>query len=208
MCQPCKRHKHCGSADLCLDKLARFALPQILCGGRKQCVSCSDSVCFMWGIFPLSLHPGLYSGSCLLIHLFMYPSIHTSICSLTHPPYQPIHCWLAEACKSYLSCFFFFCFFFHSLNVYAADPKSLESHSLMVMDMGQHVVQDLAQPLTLHQVLVPGLEDRARAFPPLATAQQISPGILPRPCCVPPPLCVCSSLCCGVLCPSMSCPGL
>lgn len=62
--------------------------------------------------------------------------------------------------------------------VCAADPKSLESHSLMVMDMGQHVVQDLAQPLTLHQVMVPGLEDRAHAFPPLSTAQQLSPGIL------------------------------
>ena len=46
----------------------------------------------------------------------------------------------------------------------------------MVMDMGQHVVQDYAQPLTLHQVMVPGLEDRAHAFPPLSTARQLSPG--------------------------------
>ena len=46
----------------------------------------------------------------------------------------------------------------------------------MVMDMGQHVVQDYAQPLTLHQILVPGLEDRARAFPRLSTAKQLSPG--------------------------------
>lgn len=72
----------------------------------------------------------------------------------------------------------------HLLTVHAANPKSLEAHSLMVMDMGQHVVQDLAQPLTLHQILVPGLEDRARAFPLLSTARQLSPGTLPGPCCV------------------------
>ncbi len=54
--------------------------------------------------------------------------------------------------------------------------KGQESSSLMVMDMGQHVVQDYAQPLTLHQVMVPGLEDRARAFPRLSTARQLSPG--------------------------------
>jgi hypothetical protein len=56
--------------------------------------------------------------------------------------------------------------------------KGLESRSLMVMDMGQHVVQDYAQPLTLHQILVPGLEDRARTFPCLSTAKQLSPGEL------------------------------
>ena len=67
----------------------------------------------------------------------------------------------------------------HSLTVCAADPKGLGSHSLMVMDMGQHVVQDIAQPVTLHQILVPGLEDRARAFPPLSTTRQLSPGTLP-----------------------------
>ena len=116
----------------------------------------------MWGIFPLSVHPVLYSGNCGIIRLFTYPST-----------YQPIP----------------------SLTMSAADPKSGESHSLMVMDMGQHVVQDLAQPLTLHQVLVPGLEDRARAFPPVSTVQQLSPGILPGLCSVPPALYVCSSLC-------------
>ena len=46
----------------------------------------------------------------------------------------------------------------------------------MVMDMGQHVVQDCPQPLTLHQVMVPGLEDRSQTFPNLATARQLSPG--------------------------------
>ncbi len=46
----------------------------------------------------------------------------------------------------------------------------------MVMVMGQHVVQDYAQPLTLHQIMVPGLEDRARTFPALSTAKQLSPG--------------------------------
>ena len=44
--------------------------------------------------------------------------------------------------------------------------------------MGQHVVQDYPQPLALHQVLLPGLEDRARAFPPLSSARQLAPGVL------------------------------
>lgn len=51
----------------------------------------------------------------------------------------------------------------------------------MVMDMGQHVVHDYDQPLTLHQVMVPGLEDRARSFPALTTARQLSPGTTPTP---------------------------
>ena len=53
-------------------------------------------------------------------------------------------------------------------------PKGQESQSLMVMDMGQHVVHEYAQPLTLYQVMLPGLEDRA--FPNLSTAGQLSPG--------------------------------
>jgi len=43
--------------------------------------------------------------------------------------------------------------------------KGLESRSLMVMDMGQHVVQDYAQPLTLHQILVPGWKIGLAPFP-------------------------------------------
>ena len=55
-------------------------------------------------------------------------------------------------------------------------PKGQESRSLMVMDMGQHVVQDCAQPLTLHQVMMPGLENRSQMFPSLPIARQLSPG--------------------------------
>lgn len=55
--------------------------------------------------------------------------------------------------------------------------KGVESRSLMVMDMGQHVLQDCPQPLTLHQVMVPGLEDRSQTFPALVTARQLSPGL-------------------------------
>lgn len=63
--------------------------------------------------------------------------------------------------------------------VRADGAGSQEAHSLMVMEMGQHVVKDYDQPLSLHQVMVPGLEDRARAFPPLSTARQLSPGSAP-----------------------------
>lgn len=51
-----------------------------------------------------------------------------------------------------------------------------DANGLVLMDMGQHVVQDYPQPLSLHQVLLPGLEDRARAFPPLSSAKQLAPG--------------------------------
>lgn len=54
----------------------------------------------------------------------------------------------------------------------------LDSNGLVLVDMGQHVVQDYPQPLALHQVLLPGLEDRARAFPPLNSARQLAPGML------------------------------
>ena len=53
-----------------------------------------------------------------------------------------------------------------------------DANGLALMAMGQHVVQDYPQPLALHQVLLPGLEDRARAFPPLSSARQLAPGVL------------------------------
>ncbi len=53
-----------------------------------------------------------------------------------------------------------------------------EPHTVMVMGTGQHVVHDYDQPFTLHQIMVPGLEDRARSCPPLSTAKQLSPGAL------------------------------
>ena len=38
------------------------------------------------------------------------------------------------------------------------DGMQLVADSLMVMDMGQHVLKDLSVPMQLHQILVPGLE--------------------------------------------------
>ena len=40
----------------------------------------------------------------------------------------------------------------------------------------QHCFKDWADPQKLMQVLVPGLEERARMFMPLSTLSQISPG--------------------------------
>ena len=45
-----------------------------------------------------------------------------------------------------------------------------------MMDMGQHAIQDLPEPKQLYQVLVPGLEDRARICPEIITFEQITTG--------------------------------
>lgn len=50
------------------------------------------------------------------------------------------------------------------------------------MDMGQHAIQDWPEPQLLHQVLVPGLEDRARLISSLATCEQITAGNLSLTC--------------------------
>ena len=46
----------------------------------------------------------------------------------------------------------------------------------MLIDMGDHVLKTWPEAVQLHQVLVPGLEDRARLFPALSTYEQTSPG--------------------------------
>ncbi len=46
----------------------------------------------------------------------------------------------------------------------------------MVVDMGLHLLTGLPEAQQLHQVLVPGLQERARRLPPLQSAQQLSPG--------------------------------
>ena len=38
------------------------------------------------------------------------------------------------------------------------DGMPTQLDSLIVMDMGQHVLKDFSSPMQLHQVLVPGLE--------------------------------------------------
>lgn len=48
------------------------------------------------------------------------------------------------------------------------------------MDMGQHAIQELPEPKQLYQVLVPGLEDRARLCPEIVTYEQISTGEVPQ----------------------------
>ena len=45
-----------------------------------------------------------------------------------------------------------------------------------MMDMGQHAIKEWPEPELLHQVLVPGLEDRARLAPELVTFEQLTSG--------------------------------
>ena len=46
------------------------------------------------------------------------------------------------------------------------------------MDMGQHAIENWPEPQLLTQVLIPGLEDRARLTPELNTFEQTSTGAL------------------------------
>ncbi|KAK9828712.1 hypothetical protein WJX72_001669 [[Myrmecia] bisecta] len=52
---------------------------------------------------------------------------------------------------------------------------------VMVIDMGLHLLPGLQEPQQLHQVLVPGLQERARLLPPLLSIKQISPGYFDAP---------------------------
>ena len=59
----------------------------------------------------------------------------------------------------------------------SSEAKASGTESLIFMDMGQHAIKDWPEPQLLHQVLVPGLEDRARLTPELNTFEQISTGV-------------------------------
>lgn len=48
----------------------------------------------------------------------------------------------------------------------------------MVMDMGLHAIPTLVEPQQMIQVLVPGVEERARHLPPLNTFGRLMPGRL------------------------------
>lgn len=53
--------------------------------------------------------------------------------------------------------------------------------AVKVIDMGVHKLKGTSQPNNLVQVAIPGLEERARFFPPLDSEQQISPGYFDAP---------------------------
>ena len=68
---------------------------------------------------------------------------------------------------------------FHLLRLFPdieTGKKGVEN--VIFMDMGQHAISDWLEPQLLHQVLVPGLEDRARLTPDLNTFEQITTGKL------------------------------
>ncbi|KAK9818038.1 hypothetical protein WJX72_006076 [[Myrmecia] bisecta] len=63
----------------------------------------------------------------------------------------------------------------------AGDAEAAQQSSLMVMDMGTHVLKELEEPTQLHQILVPGLEERARMQPAISTVEQLAPGYFDAP---------------------------
>ncbi len=46
----------------------------------------------------------------------------------------------------------------------------------MVMDMGLHAIPTLVEPQQIIQVLIPGVEERARHLPPLMSSSRLMPG--------------------------------
>ena len=46
----------------------------------------------------------------------------------------------------------------------------------MVMDMGLHAIPTLVEPQQIIQVLIPGVEERARHLPPLTSFSRLMPG--------------------------------
>lgn len=59
----------------------------------------------------------------------------------------------------------------------------------MVMDMGLHAIPTLVEPQQIIQVLIPGVEERARHLPPLMSSSRLMPGeFLAHSCYGMPPL--------------------
>ena len=48
----------------------------------------------------------------------------------------------------------------------------------MVMDMGLHAIPTLVEPQQIIQVLIPGVEERARHLPPLTSSSRLMPGVI------------------------------
>ncbi len=57
-----------------------------------------------------------------------------------------------------------------------ADIRKGGTENVILMDMGQHAIREWPEPQLLHQVLIPGLEDRARLIPDINTFEQITTG--------------------------------
>ena len=54
----------------------------------------------------------------------------------------------------------------------------ISREGVMVMDMGLHAIPTLVEPQQMIQVLIPGVEERARHLPPLASFGRLMPGML------------------------------
>lgn len=54
--------------------------------------------------------------------------------------------------------------------------EEVSENGLVVVEMGTHVISQDLEAMSLYQVLVPGLEERAPVFPPLTSIHQTSPG--------------------------------
>ena len=60
--------------------------------------------------------------------------------------------------------------------LYAGSEPDNTREGVMVMDMGLHAIPTLVEPQQIIQVLVPGVEERARHLPPLTSSSRLMPG--------------------------------
>ncbi len=51
-----------------------------------------------------------------------------------------------------------------------------ETVDALLMHMGLHILDSLPSPTQLYQLILPGMEERARFFPAIRTREQLSAG--------------------------------
>ena len=60
--------------------------------------------------------------------------------------------------------------------VLAGSEPDNTREGVMVMDMGLHAIPTLVEPQQIIQILIPGVEERARHLPPLTSTSRLMPG--------------------------------
>lgn len=61
-------------------------------------------------------------------------------------------------------------------DVFAGSEPDTTREGVMVMDMGLHAIPTMVEPQQIIEVLIPGVEERARHLPPLTSSGRLMPG--------------------------------
>ncbi|KAK9829912.1 hypothetical protein WJX72_008611 [[Myrmecia] bisecta] len=63
----------------------------------------------------------------------------------------------------------------------SGDKLGSSDEAIQFVDMGKHILQSISEPQQLFQILVPGLEERARFYESLGSVQCLTPGYFDAP---------------------------